>query len=179
MKQRLHIARSLLTDPEVLFLDEPTLGVDPVGARDLRKLILDLRTPSRTILLTTHYMFEADSLCDHLAIINRGHLIAEGTPAEIKRSAPELEVIEVEVFGALGSALERIKALEPVNTVTVERQDQIQRVRVHCRDASALLGDVVQELGDEARVGAATVRAPSLEDAYIGLLEQGRNRDEP
>ena len=60
MKQRLHVARTLLHDPEVLFLDEPTIGLDPVGAREFRQVILDLQSEKKTILLTTHYMFEAD-----------------------------------------------------------------------------------------------------------------------
>src|SRR5213080_2660414 len=64
MRQRLHIARGILHDPEVVFLDEPTIGLDPVGARDLRQMIADLVTTGKTVLLTTHYMFEADALCD-------------------------------------------------------------------------------------------------------------------
>src|SRR3954465_11331103 len=66
MRQRLHIARGILHDPEVVFLDEPTIGVDPVGARDLRQMIADLGTTGKTVLLTTHYMFEADALCDRI-----------------------------------------------------------------------------------------------------------------
>ena len=80
MRQRLHIARGLLHDPEVLFLDEPTIGIDPVGARELRATIATLREQGKTILLTTHYMFEADELCDRIAVIRDGSLVAEGTP---------------------------------------------------------------------------------------------------
>jgi len=71
MKQRLHVARTLLHDPDILFLDEPTIGLDPVGARDFRNVILDLQNQKKTILLTTHYMFEADALSDRIAIINK------------------------------------------------------------------------------------------------------------
>src|SRR5205807_9290139 len=85
MKQRLHIARGLLHDPEVLFLDEPTLGLDPVGARELRSTIASLVEAGKTVLLTTHYMFEADSLCDRIAVISRGEIVAEGTPGDLKR----------------------------------------------------------------------------------------------
>src|SRR3954454_14584526 len=69
MKQRLHVARGLLHDPEVLFLDEPTIGLDPVGARELRATIASLTAAGKTVLLTTHYMFEADALCDRIAVI--------------------------------------------------------------------------------------------------------------
>jgi ABC-2 type transport system ATP-binding protein len=72
MKQRLHVARTLLHDPEVLFLDEPTIGLDPVGARDFRQVIRNLQTQNKTILLTTHYMFEADALAQRVAVINHG-----------------------------------------------------------------------------------------------------------
>ena len=71
MRQRLHIARGLLHDPPVVFLDEPTIGVDPVGARELRSMIASL-VQSGTVLLTTHYMFEADQLCDRIAVIAKG-----------------------------------------------------------------------------------------------------------
>src|SRR5512134_249842 len=76
MKQRLHIARTLLHDPDVLFLDEPTIGLDPVGARDLRQVVRDLQSEKKTILLTTHYMFEADALCQRIAVIDKGRIIA-------------------------------------------------------------------------------------------------------
>src|SRR6266705_3079808 len=72
MRQRLHIARGILHDPEVVFLDEPTIGVDPVGARELRETIAGLAAAGKSVLLTTHYMFEADALCDRIAIIAQG-----------------------------------------------------------------------------------------------------------
>src|ERR671914_2390280 len=76
MKQRLPVARGLLHDPPVVFLDEPTIGLDPVGARELRATISALADAGKTILLTTHYMFEADALCDRIAVINRGEIVA-------------------------------------------------------------------------------------------------------
>lgn len=75
MKQRLQIARGLINDPKILFLDEPTLGLDPVGAKDLRNIILNLKKHGKTILLTTHYMQEAEELCDRIALINHGKII--------------------------------------------------------------------------------------------------------
>src|SRR5712691_3016000 len=84
MRQRLHIARGLLHDPPVVFLDEPTIDVDPVGARELRKTIAALTADGKTVLLTTHYMFEADDLCDRIAVINKGTIFAEGTPRDLK-----------------------------------------------------------------------------------------------
>src|SRR4051794_30545323 len=84
MRQRLHIARGILHDPEVVFLDEPTIGVDPVGARELRQTISGLIAGGKTVLLTTHYMFEADALCDRIAVIAQGRIVGEGTPEALK-----------------------------------------------------------------------------------------------
>ncbi len=84
MKQRLLIARGLLHDPEILFMDEPTLGLDPVIALEIRRIISQLAQDGRTIFLTTHYMEEADRLCDRVAIINHGKIIAIDTPDQLK-----------------------------------------------------------------------------------------------
>jgi ABC-2 type transport system ATP-binding protein len=99
MKQRLHLARGLLNDPEVLFLDEPTIGLDPVGARELRVLVRGLVAGGKTVFLTTHYMFEADEICDRIAVINKGVIVAEGTPASLKQSVDDVGVVEFEVEG--------------------------------------------------------------------------------
>src|ERR687886_591342 len=109
MRQRLHIARGLLHDPPVVFLDEPTIGVDPVGARDLRKTIAALAAAGKTVLLTTHYMFEADALCDRIAVINKGEIVAAGTPSDLKARVAERTVIEIEAFGASAEAIERLR----------------------------------------------------------------------
>ena len=89
MRQRLHIARGLLHKPEVLFLDEPSIGIDPVGARELRATVAGLVEQGTTVLLTTHYMFEADELCDRIAVITGGRIVATGTPAELKARVDE------------------------------------------------------------------------------------------
>ena len=99
MRQRLHIARGLLHDPEVLFLDEPTIGLDPVGAREVRETIAGLRDQGKTILLTTHYMYEADELCQRIAVIAGGRIVAAGTPAELKARVLDRTIIEIEAFG--------------------------------------------------------------------------------
>src|SRR5215208_7637746 len=114
MKQRLHIARGLLHDPPVVFLDEPTIGLDPVGARELRGTIHTLVEAGKTILLTTHYMFEADALCDRIAVITRGEIVAQGTPGDLKRTVGAGTVVEVEVFGMPEGIVERVRDLEGV-----------------------------------------------------------------
>src|SRR5215216_6718130 len=111
MKQRLHIARGLLHDPPVVFLDEPTIGLDPIGARELRATIASLAEAGKTILLTTHYMFEADALCDRIAVIARGEIVAQGTPADLKRDVAQGTVVEVETFGVPEPVLEKLRSL--------------------------------------------------------------------
>lgn len=91
MIQRLQIARGLINNPEILFMDEPTVGLDPLGARMLRDIIRRLREEGRTVLLTTHYLAEAEELCDRMVIINRGKLVAGGTPTQIKGDCATLE----------------------------------------------------------------------------------------
>src|SRR4051795_10495890 len=109
MRQRLHIARGILHDPEVVFLDEPTIGVDPVGARALRAMIAGLVDAGKTVLLTTHYMFEADALCDRIAVIAKGQIVGEGTPEELKGNVQGGRVTEIEVFGVEAAAVERVR----------------------------------------------------------------------
>jgi ABC-2 type transport system ATP-binding protein len=108
MRQRLVLARALLPNPELLLLDEPTVGLDPQSSRDLRERVQELRAEGRTVLLTTHYMEEADQLCDRIAIVDHGRIVALDTPSRLKRSiARDGELITLEdVFISLtGRAL--------------------------------------------------------------------------
>lgn len=99
MIQRLQIARGLINDPEILFMDEPTVGLDPVGAKMLRDIIRELKNDGRTVLLTTHYLPEAEDLCDHMVIINNGKIVSSGTPEEIRGTHDTLEEAYLELVG--------------------------------------------------------------------------------
>jgi ABC-2 type transport system ATP-binding protein len=170
MKQRLHIARALLHDPEILFLDEPTLGLDPVGARDLRQMIADLQEAGKTILLTTHYMFEADLLCQRIAVINKGHIIAQGSPQTLKGLVQDLSVIEIEVYGVADEVLERLRAQPYVDTVVTEARDQRQALLIQSPQGSEVVSRILRVL-DGVQVDKVTVREPTLEDAYVRLVK--------
>ena len=169
MRQRLHIARGLLHDPPVVFLDEPTIGVDPVGARELRATIASLVEAGKTVLLTTHYMFEADALCNRIGVIAHGRLVAEGTPADLKRAVADLSVVEIEAFGASEVAIERLRQVEGVTAVAVEEREQAQLIRVQAPAGHELTQPLLREL-EGARVGRVAVREPTLEDAYVALV---------
>src|SRR6476619_2177816 len=171
MKQRLHVARGLLHDPDVIFLDEPTIGLDPVGARDVRATIASLTEAGKTVLLTTHYMFEADALCDRIAVISHGRIVAEGTPTELKRGVGEGTVVEVEVYGIEDVVVERVRALEGVTTVGVEEREQAQVLVVQTAPGLELTQAILGCL-DGAAVGRISQREPTLEDAYVALVTQ-------
>src|SRR5436305_480645 len=130
MKQRLHIARGLLHDPPVVFLDEPTIGLDPVGARELRATIGGLVQGGKTVLLTTHYMFEADALCDRIAVIAQGRIVGEGTPSALKSVVADKTVIEIEAFGAGEAEIARVRALPGVANLAVEDRESAQVLTV-------------------------------------------------
>ena len=169
MKQRLHIARGLLHDPPVVFLDEPTIGLDPVGARELRATIASLADAGKTILLTTHYMFEADALCDRIAVITRGQIVAEGTPADLKRGVAQGAVVEVEVFGVPDGTVERVRDLQGVMSVSVEEREQAQLLIVQTKADAELTQPILGALNG-ANVGRISRREPTLEDAYVALV---------
>jgi ABC-2 type transport system ATP-binding protein len=169
MRQRLHIARGLLHDPPVVFLDEPTIGVDPVGARELRAMIASLTEAGKTVLLTTHYMFEADALCDRIAVIANGEIVAQGTPAELKAGVADGGVVEVEVFGIDQLSVERVQNLAGVRAVSVEEQEQKQLLIVQTEPGLELTHSILSQLGGTT-VGRVSSREPTLEDAYVKLV---------
>jgi len=169
MRQRLHIARALLHDPEVLFLDEPTMGLDPVGAREMRMTIRDLQSAKKTILLTTHYMFEADALCERIAVINKGKIVALNTPEKLKTTVRDLSVVEIEIFGIPPEFLEKVRNLEYVDGVAVETRDQRQILLVHTPKGPSAISDIVEVLNG-LRLGKIVTREPTLEDAYVRLV---------
>ena len=169
MRQRLHIARGLLHKPEVLFLDEPSIGIDPVGARELRITVATLAATGTTVLLTTHYMFEADELCDRIAVITNGRIVATGTPEELKRTVAGGSIVEVEAYGVDDSTLEATRNVPGVLSVDVEERGQAQLLIVRSADNAEITQRVLACL-DGVRVGRVGSREPTLEDAYVQLV---------
>jgi len=169
MKQRLHLARGLLNDPEVLFLDEPTIGLDPVGARELRVIVRELADAGKTVFLTTHYMFEADAICDRIAVIRDGAIVAEGTPSSIKTVVQDQGIVEFEVVGMPVERLAGLRRLPGVTSVAISEHELAQVVTVHC----ARPAEVMTQLGvilDGINLEKVSSREPTLEDAYVQLI---------
>jgi len=172
MKQRLHIAKALVHDPEVLFLDEPTIGLDPAGARDIRRMVLQMRDQGKTIMLTTHYMFEAEELCERVAVISKGKIVALDTPAALKGMVRDISVIELKTYGATNQYVEDLKSLPHVVRVAADLSSETQMIRVQTPLGADLLPQVVSRLPDGAKIIDRTIKEPTLEDAYLRLVEE-------
>ncbi len=171
MRQRLVLARALLPAPALLLLDEPTVGLDPQAARDLRDRVLALRDEGRTVLLTTHYMEEADQLCDRIAIVDHGRIVALDTPEGLKRGLAATEVVRLEVAAEPSADDRLLERVAAAGTLTHrERQNGTLHLTVHCASARELVPVVI----DAAREASAEVRniavtPVSLEDVFIAL----------
>ena len=162
MRQRLHLARGLINDPPVLFLDEPSTGMDPVAAREFRSIIGELRSEARTVFLTTHDMAEAEALCDRVTLIDRGRVLATESPRALSRLLSRYE--RIECVGAAGWVLEEVGALDGVERVTVTAESA--RIDV---GAETAVGDVMRRLV-AAGVTSVRVTRPTLEEVYLGLV---------
>jgi len=172
MKQRLHIAKTLIHDPAIVILDEPTIGLDPGAAIGVRELIADL-VPGHTVLLTTHDMNEADLLCREIAIIDQGLIVAEGTPGALK-AATEIDR-RVAIALADDSRYDRpvlearLAALPSVVRATHQPDDTgLMRLELTCLDTTSALDAALAMLREHgAGVTAIDIREPSLEDVFL------------
>jgi ABC-2 type transport system ATP-binding protein len=171
MRQRLVLARALLPAPALLLLDEPTVGLDPQAARDLRERVLQIRDEGRTVVLTTHYMEEADQLCDRIAIVDHGRVVALDTPAGLKRSLKATEVVRLELDAPESTDTALVERVAAGGTVTHrERENGSLHVTVHCDSARELVPLVIAAARTEsAEVRNIAVQPISLEDVFISL----------
>jgi ABC-2 type transport system ATP-binding protein len=174
MKQRLHLAKAILHDPPILFLDEPSIGLDPASAVDLRRAIAAL-VPDHTVLLTTHDMHEADQLCREIAIVDHGRIVAQGTPAELKaRVAGERRIVVAtpQALNGHAAAIERqLAALPGVRGVSQELTDAGgTELTILCADTAVTLDETLATLrGHGAAVSGVRVVEPTLEDAFLAI----------
>lgn len=172
-RQKMNFCRGFLTDPSILFLDEPTLGLDVTSARAIRKYLKEWMQEdrSRTLLLTTHYMAEADELCDRLAIIDNGKVLALDTPANLKRRVQQHSIFELSL--AHGSKLPDLAKLPGVfQAVTTETPNTLE-VKVLLHEESAIGTVVTSMVGGGARILNLKKTEPTLEDVFIELVGHG------
>jgi ABC-2 type transport system ATP-binding protein len=164
MQRRVNIAAALVHDPEIVFLDEPTVGLDPVSRDAIWKILEELRARGKTLVLTTHYMEEAEALSDRVAIVDHGKVIAHGTPAELIRATGVQTVLNLTVAGAPEAALGPARALPDVQDAAVADG----RVRVTTASGSRLLPPLLQALLNAGvEVLAVEVVAPNLGAVFL------------
>jgi lipooligosaccharide transport system ATP-binding protein len=161
LRRRLVIARALLHDPRLLVLDEPTTGLDPQSRHELWDRVRDLRKRGVTVLLTTHYMEEAEALCDRVAIVDHGKVLVEGPPAELVRVHAKREVVE-----AAGISAAEATALAGPGD---EAEAHGDRVTVYTTDGEGVYHRMVQK----HPAASATLRRSTLEDVFLRLTGRG------
>jgi len=165
-KQRLALALAMLDDPQVLFLDEPSAGLDPQARLEIHELIQDLRREQRTILLTTHYIEEAEKLCDRVAIVDEGRIVAMGTPREIQERTLATATIEVECSRPLNGA--GLPQWPEAEKTTVD--DARTRIAVVSRRPARVVVEMVKWLDAQGiELSDIRIKRPSLEEAFIEL----------
>ena len=171
MTQRLHLARALLHDPEVLFLDEPTVGIDPVGSRELRQTIKDLISFGKTILLTTHYMAEAEELCQRIAIINKGRIVALDSPDALKRRISGDSVIEATVLAVQSQVLlDQLRVVDSRTVVELKNSIKPEKICIHTPEPARVL-ELLSPYLNPQYIQGLEVRNQTLEDVYVTIIK--------
>jgi len=178
LRQKMNIVRGFLTDPDVLFLDEPTLGLDVGASREVRRFIRQWvdDDPTRTILLTTHYMVEADELCDRVAIINQGRVLACDTPAALKKRLQSEAIFRLEVTPLNGFRVDQLETLPGVRKITHQLQDSSSVLEFILAQDDALASVVNQMTHNNIHILNLQKHEPTLEDVFVDLV--GRSIEE-
>jgi len=176
MKQKLNFARGFMSDPEIIFLDEPTLGLDVEASRDVRRFIARWvrERPERSVLLTTHYMVEADELCGRVAIIDHGRILALDTPHALKRSVPMEPVFELQV-GTGGAGFDGLRDIGGVRSLSHHAHPATGAVELRIVvDQDQVIGEVLGRLKDlEVKVLHLAKSEPTLETVFVHMVGRG------
>jgi ABC-2 type transport system ATP-binding protein len=172
LRQKMNVVRGFMTDPQVLFLDEPTLGLDVGASREVRSLVREWleENRSRTLLLTTHYMVEADELCDRVAIINQGRVLACDTPSTLKQSLQKEAIFEIDTSHLNGLSAASLEGLPGVSKVTC--REEAGNATLNCiLEEEAALAVIINALtAADIRIMKLTKHEPTLEDVFVTLV---------
>jgi ABC-2 type transport system ATP-binding protein len=171
MKQRLHIARGLVNDPEVLFLDEPTIGLDPEISLEVRSLIRGMSKKGRALMLTTHNMREAEELCDYINIISHGKIVGKGTVADLKDAVKDKAVVEVQARAISPQVIEAVRSLEGVVGVTATTETNWAIMRIQVDDGREMIPSISSKL-DGCHLMRISNEEPTLEDVYLNMVNK-------
>jgi ABC-2 type transport system ATP-binding protein len=168
LKRRLTIATALIHHPKILFLDEPTTGLDVMSARGLRKLILDSKKKGLTIFLTTHYIPEAESLCDRIAIIVKGKIRIIDTPENIRSQAKDIEILEVGLEWVPDDLKNKFLSLGGIEKILIDEN----RIHFHAKKLDQVISPIMKSLEEHgAKIESIKTLNPTLEDAFIRLTD--------
>jgi len=174
LRQKMNIVRGFMTDPQVLFLDEPTLGLDVGASHDVRAFVkrwMD-EDHNRTLLLTTHYMVEADELCDRVAIINQGRVLACDTPAHLKQALQKHAIFQMRVNAPQQMVEQQFSQIRGVRDFHLKPEEDAVRLEFILEE-EAVLAEVMAELArQQARILSLQKREPTLEDVFVQLVGQ-------
>jgi ABC-2 type transport system ATP-binding protein len=179
MRQKMNLIRGLITNPRILFLDEPTVALDVGAARDVRHEVRRwmAEDPSRTVILTTHYMMEADELCDRVAIVNRGRVVAQGTPAQLKQQVQQEAIVDLQLSPG-ARLLDGLRAVDGVVAASVQEQDGLDRFSLMLASDAALGGVMRVVEGSGRAIQGVQKREPTLEDAFVKLVGRSMAEEE-
>lgn len=166
MKRRLALARALLHDPKLLYLDEPTLGVDVQSRRALWDYILDLKKKGKTILLTTNYLEEANALCDRLAILDHGRLVAIDTSSNLKRRYGDT-IIEIETTSPISQNI--VTRMRTLPGITKVHQNDKELKITSIGDNTSTIGQIVMLVTKETALRTISQREPNLDEIFLNL----------
>jgi len=172
LRQKMNIVRGFITDPQVLFLDEPTLGLDVGASRDVRRIVREWlsENPNRTLLLTTHYMAEADELCDRVAIINQGQVLACDTPENLKRRLQKDALFEITTSPLNGLPQAGLESIDGVTKITLQEKDNAVVLKFNLKEESALAGVINMLTGANVKIQNLTKHEPTLEDVFVDMV---------
>ncbi|MHB1477200.1 MAG: ABC transporter ATP-binding protein [Coriobacteriia bacterium] len=166
MKRRINIAAGILHRPKVLLMDEPTVGIDPQSRNHILETVKGLNAAGMTVLYTSHYMEEVEYLCDRIAIMDHGRIIAEGTLNQLRDVVGGMDVVAVRVAGVSPATLDRVRAIEGVERV--EGTDEA--LEVLTRSSGSIMGRLVSTLESEGtHVTSVSVTEPNLESVFLHL----------
>ncbi|OKY77931.1 MAG: ABC-type multidrug transport system, ATPase component CcmA [Candidatus Methanohalarchaeum thermophilum] len=170
MLQRLLIARALVHDPTIIFLDEPTMGLDPQARRAIWDKVTDLNEHDKTISLTTHYMEEADALCDRVAIMNEGEIVERGSPKELKKSDAAENVIKLELDGVNDKVLKEISEITGVTKTEVKDEKDLIKLLVYSENGDEVSPRILSSVNSsDLKINSLDIREPTLEDVFVNL----------
>ena len=172
LRQKMNIVRGFMTDPAVLFLDEPTLGLDVGASREVRTLIREWleEDKSRTLLLTTHYMVEADELCDRVAIINQGRVLACDSPSALKQRLQAEAIFEIETSALNGFSPTSLESLPGMHRVTCQEADGSATLTFILEEEAALAVVINTLTAANIRIMKLSKHEPTLEDVFVNLV---------